>query len=465
MATIQAGGIGSGIEVNSLIDQLVAAERLGPTTILDDKQKKLETSITAFGSLKSALSTFNTKLTDLKDIDKASAKSVTSSDEGILTGSGNSSSSPGTYAIVVSTIAQAHKLSTNTNFNDSVEEVGRGTLNIDVGSESFQVVINSANDQLIQIRDAINNASSNKGVTASLLTVDGGTKLVLTSDKTGTDSQISISVTGDEDGNDTDNAGLSRLITSNFTTITAATNASLTIDTLTVTSQSNTIEGAIQGVTLDLKSADAGKTVNVTIENDTKAVKDSISGFVKSYNDLVATMNALGDSDSESDSIGLLVGDPTLRTIFYEMRRIISKPVEGLSSSVNALAGIGITTERNGALKINTDTNKIKLDDILVTNFDAVGNIFAADEGYANKLSTLIDSYVETSGIINARTGGMEQQLKDIKAEREELDRRIEKLEQRLLAQFTAMDQLVSGLKSTGEFLSQQFNLLSQDKS
>lgn len=464
MATIQAGGIGSGIEVNSLIEQLVAAERLGPTTILDNRQEKLQTSITAFGSLKSALSSFDSKLTDLKDINKANAKNVSSSHESILTGTADNNANPGSYSVVVSAIAQAHKLSTQASFNDSVEEVGRGTLDISVGAESFQVVIDTSNDQLTQIRDAINNSANNKGVTASLLTVDGGTKLVLTSEKTGTDSQISVSVTGDSDGNDTDDQGLSRLITAELDTITPATNASITIDTLLVTSQTNTIDGAIQGVALDLKTADVGQTVTVSITNDTSAVKERITDFVDSYNELVATMNALGDSDTESESVGLLVGDPTLRTILFEIRKIMSQPVEGISGDVNALAAIGVTTERDGSLKINTDTNKVKLDDILASDFDAVGNIFAADKGYANTLSDLIESYTQSSGIIDTRTGGMEKQLEDISTEREELDRRIEKLEQRLLAQFTAMDQLVSGLKSTGEFLTQQFNLLSQDK-
>lgn len=460
MATIQAGGIGSGIEINKLVEQLVEAERAGPTSILDTRQERAEITITALASLKTSLSNFTSALDKLNNLEEFQARTATSSQPSLFTATANSDATNGVYNVKVKNLAVAHKLASKS-FDQTVSEIGRGTLTIQVGNESMNLTISGANDTVAEIRDAINNASSNPGVTASLINVDDGeggfdTRLVLVSDRTGTSNGITISVTGDEDGNDTDDSGLSQLINANMADLEVAEDALIEIEGFEFTSSSNSVNGAIQGVSLELKSIDENVVATVTVSHDTTKAKEHVQTFVDSYNNLFATMKLLGNASEEEGRLGNLIGDPTLRTIQSRVRQAISTTVDSASSQFNTLASIGITTEKDGQLVLNT----VSLDKVLTSNFDDVGELFASEEGYANNLSDLISAYIDSNGVLETRKTSLSQKLDAIALEREDLDRRLDKIEQRLLEQFTAMDILVSNLNSTSNFLSQQFNLL-----
>ena len=194
----------------------------------------------------------------------------------------------------------------------------------------------------------------------------------------------------------------------------------------------------------------AGETLSVT--EDKTSVTEKIDVLIANYNGLVDTFNALGSFDAATESAGLLLGDSTLRGVQNAIRQALSSSVSGLSGSFSTLAELGITTDEEGKLTLDSDT----LDTLLVSDFDKVGELFAASNGLANTLDTIIEGYIGANGTIETRTSGLQTSIDGITEQREALDRRLLSLESRLLAQFTAMDVIVSSLQNQSNFLSQQ---------
>ncbi|MFC6806053.1 flagellar filament capping protein FliD [Methylophaga thalassica] len=210
MATISSLGVGTGLDLESIVTGLMDIERQ-PLDRLESKQSTINAQISAYGSFKSKLSTFQSAMESLSSASSFKVFQANSQDEDLFTATATSTAATGSYNIDVTQIATRDKLASSA-FTDYNTTVGEGTLTISVGSESFDVTIDSSNSSLAQIRTAINNASENTGVTASIITDDSGARLVLTSNETGTDNAISVSVSGDSDGNDSDASGLSAFV-------------------------------------------------------------------------------------------------------------------------------------------------------------------------------------------------------------------------------------------------------------
>ena len=441
---ITSSGIGSGLDIEGIVSQLVAAERQGPTRRFNIKEAGIQQDISGFGALKSALSNFQTKVQDLQNPADFLNFRTESSDSEIFSASADENANPGEFNIQVEQLAQASRVRTQEGF-DPEAGLGTGSITLGLGSESFDVAIDENNNTLAGIRDAINNAENNPGVSASIINVDGGSRLVLSSEKSGAGNDITLTATDNDAG---DGADLTRLNT--LDTVQASQSASVFIDGLAVTSETNTIENVIEGVSIDLKEANPGVAETLTVSRNSNATVSRVESFVESYNKLVNTMDQLSAYDPETERAGPLQGDSILRSIETQLRQTVTSSVEGLDRS--SLAEIGITTTREGTLELDTE----RLTEVLDDDYSSISQLFTSDNGLANRVDSLLEGYIGNNSIIDNRTDSLRNRIEGINDDRAQLDRRIEQVETRLRAEFGAMDALVANLQSTGNFLTSQ---------
>ena len=464
---VQVGGLATGLDVNSIVSSLVSAET-GPATFsLDRREAGYQADISALGTLKSALNEFKTALDDIDTLADLVPRTVSTTNDALFTVSAGEEAVQGSYDVQVVKLAQEQQLRSGT-FDSSGTDVGSGSLTIARGTDSFTINIDSSAQTLEDIRDAINDASDNPGVSASIINVDDGSggfdsQLVISAGTTGLDNTLTITAS-DDDGNDTDDSGLSALtyppggVGNVMVEQTAADDAQIQVFGQLVTSSTNTFSDAISGVTIDLLAAtsDAGDTATINVGLDSGSVTTKVNAFVTAYNTLMESFDGLGNYDPTTQTGGALLGDATLRTIASNIRRELSTPISEDGATLTTLAEIGITTERDGNLSVDSET----LSDALSNNFDAVGQLFASDTGFATRLVTVVDSFVASDGPIESRLEGINEQLSDISDERVAINERALKLEDRYRAQFTALDQLVAELNTISSFLSQNLSSL-----
>ncbi len=447
---LSSSGIGSGLDINSLVSQLVRAEGQGPLLRLNKREAGFQADLSAFGQLKSGLSDFKTALAGLNSEAAFQPRSVSSSDTALFTASVDNTAVTGSYNIEVLTLAQSEKVRSNS-FTSNTEVIGTGSLAVSLGSDTFNVTIAGTNNTLTGIRDAINAATDNPGLTASIVNVDGGPQLVLSSNKLGSSSSISIVATDD---NTTDGFDLTRLDTVNLTVTQAATDATFNLDGQKVTRTSNSFSDVITGVTIDLKKAKLGTTETLTVSLDKGGVEAKVNNVVKAYNSLTDIMKSLSKYDAATKTAGLLQGDPILRGIQAQLRRVISDPQAGLT--YGSLAEIGIKTDDTGHLKLDsTAFNKV-----LSADFTSVSQIFVGDNALVAKLNTTLDTYLSTGGVLESKTKSLKSGIDSVATGRLDLNKRLAAIEKRYKTQFNAMDTLLAQLKGTSSFLSQQLGNL-----
>lgn len=454
MPSISSMGAGSGIDIRSLIDKLVAAEGESRVKKLDKDETTNLNKITGYSNLKNALIDFKQSLYNLKDLDELTKRTAKSADSSIYTATVNSNNvKSSSYNIQVNSLAKAQKLSSK-DFALPTTLIGTGTLEFTINQTVYSLEINSQNQSLVGIKDKINDSFKEVGISASLVTVDTGTRLVLSAQKTGIENSFSVSVPQDGDANNADNVGLSQLISSNLTVIQAASDASVKIDNLTVTSSENNIENAIEGVTINLLKADPNIDHELNLSLDKESTQSKIKQFVSSYNSTLSMIKELSgyESNGFEGQAGILIGDATVRSIQESLRKELNTAISTNSAvGFKLLSQIGITTNaKTGELQIDN----IKLTKSLDSNLDDVGKLFAnTTDGLALRLDKSLNAYTQTGGVLYSRIIGMNESIVDIKKQRVDLEMRLQKLEQRLIAQFTAMDSVVSGLNNMGDFL------------
>lgn len=408
MPTLSASGIGSGIDINGLLEQIVQAERTPTENRLNFLEAKAQAEISAFGSLKGAVNSFRTSLNSLKTSSGFSVNNVSVGDNNLLTATASSIATNGSYSVEVESLAQSHSLATVA-FDSLDTVIGSGTLTFNFGTTDYtagtdtytsftanpdktskSIEITNANNTVGGLRDAINNADI--GVSATIVDDGTGFKLLITSQDSGLDNSLEITV--DEGGGaaDTDLTGLSQLAfnsaATNVDETLAASDAVVKINGLQITRDSNTISGAIHGVTLNLKSAAIGTPTQVSISRDNSNAENNISNFVTKYNELVTGIGALTKYGGEDGESGLLLGDSTTRTILSQVRRELGTSIPN-GSNYNSLSAIGITTQRDGTLKIDSSALK----SALTNDFDTVSKMF-----YSNATATDADvSFISSS--------------------------------------------------------------------
>jgi flagellar hook-associated protein 2 len=393
MATITSTGVGSGLDINGLLTKLMAAEST-PLTLLDKKEAGLQAKISAFGSLQGALSAFQGSVSPLNSLAKFQALSATSADSTVYTASGFPSAAPGSYSIEVTQLAQAHKLASSA-FTNATDVVGTGSLTFQFGTFSAgvfsvnsakaaqTVTINSSQNTLAGIRDAVNTAKV--GVTATILNDGTGNKLIFTSNDTGAANSLKITVADTSDVSNTDNAGLSRLAYDpngvlgngkNLTETVVAQNALLNVDGIVgISKASNTVTDVIQGVTLNLlKKSAAGVPATLTVSRDVSSVQSAVANFVKAYNDLNKAVADLTKYDPVTKKGAVLQGDNSARSIINQVRQQLNRTLTGLTGSYTSLSQIGVSFQTDGTLALDS----AKLSTALSTNFNDIAGLFTS---------------------------------------------------------------------------------------
>jgi flagellar hook-associated protein 2 len=393
---ISSAGIGSGLDVNGIVTSLMSIEQK-PLTAVNKQKTDFQTKISAYGSLKSALSAFQTTVQGLSSQDKFNAQTVTSGDASVFTATANGSASLGNYAVIVNQLAKPQKL-TLAGFANTTDTVGTGTLTISFGTftpavttpptpsaftpnaakPDVSISIDSSNNTLSGVRDAIN--ASNSSVSATIVNDGTSNHLVITSKDSGEVNTLKITV-ADNDGNHTDTSGLSQLAYDptatagsgkNMSELQAAKNAILDIDGITVVKASNTITDAISGVTLNLLTTSAGKSANLGVASNKDAVKTSVTSFIDAYNKLDTTLRNLTKYDPAGTSSGPLLGDVTTRSIISQIKSVMTKAVNS-GGTLTSLNQIGVTFQTTGQLSLDST----KLDTAVASSFSDIAALFA----------------------------------------------------------------------------------------
>jgi flagellar hook-associated protein 2 len=317
---ITSTGIGSGLDIDSLVSKLVAAERSAGQTRIDGKKTKLTEQFSAMGTLMGAMSGFQASLNSLVSGGSFNSRSVSLSDEAAFTAKATSAAAAGSYDVQVQQLAKAAQLGSGA-FASGSTTVGTGTLTISVVDSSFSIEVAEGGKNLVNIRDAINKSASNTGVQASLLTDVEGTHLVLTSMKTGAERALTVTASGGDGGlqqlvYDPDGSG-----TTNLQLRSPAQDAILFVSGYEIHSGSNTVNNAIEGVTLTLKAPTAQvNTVSLAVDRDDSAIQAAAKKFVDSYNSLASTIKSLSKYDVTTGTAGTLLGDAAVRNIETQVR-------------------------------------------------------------------------------------------------------------------------------------------------
>ncbi|ODV41899.1 flagellar hook protein [Cupriavidus sp. UYMMa02A] len=485
MATISNLGVGSGLDLGSLLDQLTTAEQ-APLTVLKQQQSSYQTKLSAYGQLQSMLAAFQGTANQLSKPSFFNAATATSSNTGVLTATGSNTAAAGNYAVNVTALAQAQSLvSTGQVKQDAA--IGTGTIHIDfgaitggtldtntasptyskysgagytanTGSTGFDIKIDSSSNTLQGVRDAINKA--NAGVTASIINDGSGApyRLVLNSNKTGATNSMRISVTS-SDGT----SALSDLVandpaaTQNMQQTVTAQNAALTVNNIAIQSPSNQVSGAVQGVTLSL--AQTG-TSNIVVQRDTASIQNGVQAFVTAYNNLQKAASSLSAYDPSTQTASPLTGDGVLRVIQSQIRGVLNTPQPGSgASAMTTLTQVGVTFQLDGTLALDST----KLTKALNDNPAGVAALFGNDDGksgYGNQLSTTITALTSSKGALTAATDGINRSLKDLRDQYSATQDRINATVANYRTQFTQLDVIMSQMKNTSTYLTQQFNAL-----
>lgn len=567
-------GIGSGIDIDSIVTALVNAEKAPKTLQLDRLEKVTTSRFSALGTLKGSLSSLQTTIQSLSKASVFETRTASSSSSSVLTAKAAASADAGKYSMQVQQLASSSKVALQSVSSTSGTTFNSGKLTISAGSSTIEVDVTAANNTLSGIRDSINEEGKSSGISATIVTDASGSRLVLSSSKTGEGNDLQVAVTEDgvttgtvalttqafqpavnlELGNiaggstatfqagdiaissggvnlnvsiadgftledvrdminingnpqgfsaaiETDSSGARLVLSStngddlnvsatstggagtnaltalnpadgatatnagpDSTTgaggvITRAQSAILYVDGLQVTSDSNTVTTAIDGLTLNLVSAQssadllAGKTVDVTVGVDKGTVKSNVQKFVDAYNSMVNTVAQLSAVVPVTDGTpvtGPLVGDVTVRGLMSGIRGELVK-ITG-PDGARALAELGITTQKDGTLKIDDTTLSAALD----SNFEGVAEYFSGSNGLMTRLESNVGNYLKSDGVLDQRTKSLSGTLANIDDQREALDMRIEKVQARLVAQYSAMDSLVARLQKTSESLTSQ---------
>lgn len=441
MASISSLGIGSGLDVHSLVSQLVAAERQ-PTDIRHDREERTSNArISAFGAISSALAGLEKALEAFDGKGGVLGRAVTTAEGAGFTATADGSAPTGRFMVTVEQLATAHKLQSAA-FGRDVP-VGHGTLAISVGSDDpITVEIAEGAETLADIRDAINAQAGGNGVTAAVIRGTDGDVLVLSSTRTGTDGQVSISQTGG-------NGGLAAVATGagGLVTTTAAVNARVVVDGVAGTSSSNTIDDLIDGVTLDLTAATPGEAFAMDLAADSSALKEGLEAFVTAYNNVLTTLARHGAAGGAEGTAGTLSGDSTVRAITSGLRNTISANYVDLSA-------LGLKTAVDGTLTLDSAA----FDEAIAATPDAISRLLGGESATLGKgLRDAVGLYIGDDGMLETRTDALKDRLKALEDQREAFDRRMARVEENYRRQFTALDSMMAQMQATSDYISQQF--------
>ena len=492
MASISNLGVGSGLDLNTLLTGITKAEN-APLAAIQQQQKSYTSKLSAYGQLSSALEELQKAAAALALPALYQGVTATPTVPDVLTATALSGAPAGTYAVDVKQLSQAQSL-VAAGVASTTAVVGVGTVTIQFGkisggtldsasgtysSAAFtpdttrtatSITIDSSHNTLAGIRDAINgNAAS--GVTASI--VNDGTsapnRLVLTSTKTGETSSMKITVSGDTALSSllaNDPAGLP--VAQKMQQTAVAQNTKLTVNGIAITNATNVVKEAVQGVTMTV--AKVGLS-SLKVQSDTATVETAVSTFMTAYNKLQGTASTLTAFDATNKTGGMLLGDATLRNIQVRVRAALTAVQAPDSSGLTTLSQIGVSLQTDGTLAFDLKKDKIisgaeKLKDALDTKMSGVQKLFAGTSGpsgvggYGRQMSVLLTGLTDSNGTLTSATKGLKSSLETLAMQYTATSERIDVTIARYKAQFTQLDVMMSTMNQTSTYLTQQFDAL-----
>ena len=469
MATISAPGVGSNLDVNGIVSQLVALQRQ-PIEKLEKAADTINTKISSFGKIASLMTTLRDAAGNLNKSTLWQGTTASSADAASVSVTSTGGAAASSYQVSVQQLAAAHSLASGAPaFTSASAVVGAGQMKIDIGawdagsftakSGSTQLVLDFTDPgtTLAQVRDKIN--AANAGVTASIVTDASGARLTLTSKATGVENALRVQASG---------AGFSGLGydpqngVNAMTQTQAAANAKATINGLAVESASNTMANVIDGVTITASKVTTSP-VSVTVGNDTTSIKTAINAFVTAYNALNSYLNEQTKYDEGTKTAGSLQGDSTAVGLRNQMRNLL-RDANGASGGLKTLADVGMTVARDGTLSV---TNS-KLETALA-NLPDLARLFSSNDpdvpgnnGLAGRWRSFADGLTGSEGLLTTRTDGLKASLKRNSTEQDRLEDKALQYQERLLKQYTALDQQMGQLNGLSSYVSSQMTMLSK---
>lgn len=473
MATITSLGIGSGLDINSMVTQLVALERR-PLEQMRTEATRLQTQVSSYGQLKSLFSTLQDASNALNNAPLWQRSVATSSNEAAVSAIGGANAVAGNYSVSVQGLARSQTVVSADPLGDASTLAGAGTLTLQLGSwagapAAFQAkpdstaldITVSATDTLADVRDKINAAGA--GVTAALVTDANGTRMSLRSNDTGAVNGFRLQAT-DADGVLDDGTGLSRLAydppsaTLGMALKQGGTNAIATVNGVQIESASNDVAGIIPGLTLKLRKETGADEVSIDLASDRAGVDTAIKSFVEAYNALAKFIGTQTRYDEASQRAGNLQGDGAVTAVQARLRAVLNMP-SAAAAAFPRISDIGLELQRDGTLKID----QAKLDSAL-GNLPELKKAFGnsdsgnpANEGFTRRFATLARQLLDVEGSLTTRTEGLQKLIDKNSDSQARLEDRVERFQQRLVAQYTAMDANLSRLNALGAYVTQQF--------
>ncbi len=462
-SSAQAAG-GSVIDVSSLVSQLVSASRAPKDAIISQKTQAVTTQISALGKLKSALSSFQDSLSAIDTPAAFNAEIANTSNGSVFTASATSGAALGTYSVSVTQLAKAQQLVSAAIPGDGSTTVGTGTLQVSLGSTSFNVTIDNAHSSLASIAAAINSATGNPGISATVMTGTDGAHLLLSSSQTGATNGITVAETDAGTGLAAITYGAGN--TAHYTENSPAQDAIYSISGIPHTSASNTVTNALNGITLTLTGTTVagngpGSSAQLSVTSDTSTITQNLQAFVDAYNAMVKVIQPLGSFDSTTGSAGPMLGDAVLTGIQNEIRTTLHGIVNTGNSTYNTLASVGIRSKSDGTLTLD----QARLQTALAAAPGAVSSLFSSANGIAATLNTRIGNELGSGGVLDTRSKTLIKQENALTDQTNQLNDQMTRLTASLTQQYSQLNTLLSSLQTTSAYLTQQFSALPQVQS
>jgi flagellar hook-associated protein 2 len=445
---ITSSGVGSGIDTDSIVKALVNAEIAPKQSQITAQQTAATTQLSAVGTIKSALDTFRSAIAKLTTESTFNGLTGTSSNTAAASVTVDTNAASGNYSLAITQLATSSKISSAVYAGGASSVVNSGnesqTLTVSQSGSDYNVNI-AAGATLQEARDTINTQLKSQGITANILTDSSGSRLVLTSQKTGVDTDLTMS-------------GESVLATGYTVVGTAPQNAKYTIDGIEMESTSNTVTSAISGVTLKLTAAtETDKPSTITVGTSSDTLKTSVNSFISAYNALMTAINTQTKTTTTGDTVtaATLTGDATLRSLVSSVRNeLVTSTGTG---AMSMLSQMGINTSQTTGLLELDDT---KWNKAVTSNAADIAKVFTDKNGLVARMTAATEAYAGTSGILSTRVTNLNDKLSQLTESQEALTRRTTSLTTTLTAKYTAMDTLVAQLNATSSSIMTTLNAL-----
>ncbi|HWH89138.1 MAG TPA: flagellar filament capping protein FliD [Pseudomonas sp.] len=476
---LPGSGLGSGLDIGAIVTALVNADKSAKQTQIDAATKTNTLKISGVGSLKSALTAFQTAMNNLgnKTNPAFAGFTATSSKTDILTATSDSTAVAGNYSVVVNKLATGSKIASASFAGGAASAIPSGTLKISQNGTDYNVDI-PANATLQTTRDAINKAQGANGISANIVTDStGASRLVISSSKTGAGSDLSVSGIAGLEIDGTQLMGSSPAAGASGAVNGVAQNAELTIDGLAVTSKSNTVTGAVSGLTLNLVTVSPGTPPTpaiVGVEANTKGLQTSVQAFVDAYNTLKNTIDTLSkatpDEDGKLTVQAAFTGDALPRSMIADIRAQLTAP--GAGGPLAVLSQLGVMTDRlTGNLTFDTAAfNKTMAQPGMTGQVQQLFTGTNDTNGLLARMSKAVDPYLKpmdskSKGLLDQRLDSLIANTKTLTNQQLALDLRVANLTKTLTAKYNAMDLLVGQMKATANNITSFFASLNAQQS